>query len=106
MKHLSMVLGACVAAAINCGCSIKEVPPVTWQAFIGNKVFSKDEKARLAKDNPEASDSKLKALMRDERKLRTIAFVKEEFGQVVDDNDVADAIGVGYYSVKNFMETK
>jgi hypothetical protein len=38
--------------------------------------------------------------MRQERKARTIAFAKSNFDVTVDDNDVADAIGVGFYGLE------
>lgn len=102
MKQLSMILGCVSASAVNTGSIMKEVPPITWQSYIGNKNFTKDEKKKFSEDNPDATPSKMKEIMRTERKQRTINFAKEKFNVSVDDNDVADAIAIGFYGVENF----
>jgi Holliday junction resolvasome RuvABC endonuclease subunit len=106
MKQLSMILGCVSASAVNAGSIVKEVPPITWQSYIGNKNFTKHEKEKFRSDNPEASDSKMKQILREERKQRTISFAKEKFGVVVEDNDVADAISIGLYGLENFAGEK
>jgi len=100
MRQLSMMMGALAAAAINAGCKVNEVPPITWQSYIGNKNFTKAEKEQMRSQNPGATDSGFKDIMRQERKARTIAFAKSNFDVTVDDNDVADAIGVGFYGLE------
>jgi Holliday junction resolvasome RuvABC endonuclease subunit len=102
MKQLSMILGCVSASAVNAGSIVREVPPITWQSYIGNKNYTKQEKQKFIDDNPDATPSKLKQIMREERKHRTIVFAKEQFDVSVDDNDVADAIAIGFYGVKNF----
>lgn len=100
MRQLSMMMGAIAAAAINRGCEVDEVPPITWQSYIGNKNFTKAEKEAMRVENPDATASKMKEIMRSQRKQRTIDFVKSNFGVTVDDNDVADAVGIGFYGTK------
>jgi len=106
MRQLSMMMGALSAAAVNKGCRVAEVPPITWQSYIGNKNFTKEEKSKMKKDNPDATDSAFKSIMRRERKERTIQFVDKSFGVKVEDDDVADAISVGFYGVNFFAGEK
>lgn len=106
MKQLSMILGCVSASAVNAGSLVKEVPPITWQSYIGNKNFTKAEKDKFRADNPDATPSKIKQIMREERKRRTIVFASEKFGVSVEDNDVADAISIGFYGLENFAGGK
>jgi Holliday junction resolvasome RuvABC endonuclease subunit len=100
---LALVQGALLGAAGLCGIRmIRSVAPITWQNFIGNKKLSKDEKFALKKQYPDKSDSWLKNHERTLRKLKTIKFIDIEYNRQVDDNDVADAIGIGHYAVNNW----
>jgi Holliday junction resolvasome RuvABC endonuclease subunit len=101
MKQLSMVFGAAAGAASRYGIEVIDIPPVTWQSFIGNPPNSKKYKDEFLKDNPEITQSKAKVLLREQRKNRTIDFVLDNIGVVAEDDDIADAICVGYYAVKN-----
>lgn len=101
MKQLSMVFGAAAGAASRYGIEVLDIPPVTWQSYIGNPPNSKKYKQQFIVDNPGITDSKAKVLMREERKNRTIDFVVKNIGVEPEDDDIADAICVGYYAVKN-----
>jgi Holliday junction resolvasome RuvABC endonuclease subunit len=101
MKQLSMVFGAASGCAARYGIEVIDIPPVTWQSFIGNPPNSKKYKEKFLHDNPEVTQSKAKVMMREQRKNRTIDFVLENMGIVAEDDDIADAICVGYYAVKN-----
>lgn len=101
MKQLSMLFGAAAGAATRYGIEVFDIPPVTWQSYIGNPPNSKKYKNQFLQDNPGITDSKAKVLLREERKNRTIQFVVENIGVDPEDDDIADAICVGYYAVKN-----
>lgn len=101
MKQLSMIFGAAAGAATRYGIEVVDIPPVTWQSYIGNPPNSKKYKKQFIDDNPGITDSKAKVMMREERKNRTIDFVVENIGVEPEDDDIADAICVGYYAVKN-----
>jgi Holliday junction resolvasome RuvABC endonuclease subunit len=102
MSELSMVQGAIMAGLFNLGIGrCLGVPPITWQNFIGNKALSKMEKLQIRKDNPGKSDSWYKSYERDFRKLRTINFVNMNYDLEISDNDIADAIAIGHYSIYN-----
>jgi len=102
MKQLSMVFGAAAGVASIAGADVRDVPPTTWQSYIGNPANSKKQKQQFADDNPEMSDSKLKVELRKARKQRNIDFVKNAYSVIILDDDVADAVCVGHYAVGTF----
>jgi hypothetical protein len=96
---LAYSFGAALSPIIRRGVTVETVPPITWQSFIGNKSFTKVEKDSLAKQYPDKSVSWLKNQTRELRKQRTIDWVKSEHGVIVESDDVADAIGIGFWGV-------
>jgi Holliday junction resolvasome RuvABC endonuclease subunit len=103
MSELSMVQGAILAGASLAGVKVfKGTNPVAWQSFIGNKVLTKVEKLDIVAAHPGKSKSYYKSLERDIRKQRTINFVNINYDLDVSDNDIADAIGIGHYSLRNW----
>jgi len=103
MSELSMVQGAILAGASLAGVKIfKGTNPVAWQSFIGNKVLTKMEKLDIVSRYPEKSKSYYKVVERDIRKKRTINFVNINYDLSIEDNDIADAIGIGHYSLRNW----
>jgi Holliday junction resolvasome RuvABC endonuclease subunit len=103
MSELSMVQGAILAGASLAGVKVfKGTNPVAWQSFIGNKVLTKAEKLDIMAAHPGKSKSYYKSLERDIRKQRTINFVNINYDLEISDNDIADAIGIGHYSLRNW----
>ena len=101
--QLALNQGAIVSAAyINGIKNTYPCAPISWQSWIGNKVLNKEEKAKIRKDNPGKSESWYKNHEREFRKNRTIRLVNIEFMTDVDDNDVADAIAIGWYATNNW----
>ena len=82
--------------------TIRSVAPITWQNFIGNKKPSKEEIAKMKLDNPTKSDSWIKTQTREQRKQKTIHFVEVQYDKVINDNDIADAVGIGHYAINNW----
>lgn len=100
---LALVQGALLGAAGMVGVSqVRAVAPITWQNFINNKKFTKEEKFKIRQDNPGKSDSWLKTHERNLRKEKTINYINIQYDKVVSDNDVADAIGIGHYAINNW----
>ena len=100
---LALVQGALLGAAGQSGIStIGKVSPITWQNFIGNKKISKEEKAIIVARNPGKSESWYKTYERNLRKQRTIDFIEFEYNKKVEDNDVADACGIGHWAINNW----
>lgn len=100
---LALVQGAILGAISNSGAKkIKSINPIAWQTFIGNGRLTKEEKLELRSENPGRSESWYKAAERAIRKDRTIHFVDIQYEKVLLDDDVADAIGIGHYAIKNW----
>jgi len=100
---LALVQGALLGAAAQNGIKISgSINPIAWQTFIGNGKLTKEEKLQIRKDNPGKSESWYKNFEREFRKLRTIRVTNIEYGIDNNDNDIADAIGVGHYAIRNW----
>jgi hypothetical protein len=83
-----------------------DVSPLIWQRFIGNPQLTAAEKATLRKSNPKRSKSWYTAQGRQLRKQRTIDILNKQYSIKVDDDDVADAIGVGAYAYKELTKRR
>jgi len=100
---LALVQGAILGAAGQTGTKvIGTVSPITWQNYIGNKKISKDEQLFIRSQNPGKSVSWYKSYERNLRKERTIKFINTIYDRTITDNDVADACGIGHWSIKNW----
>jgi Holliday junction resolvasome RuvABC endonuclease subunit len=102
---LALVQGAILGAAGQSGTKqIGRVSPITWQNFIGNKKISKDEQLFIRSQNPGKSLSWYKTYERNLRKERTIKFININYDRSITDNDVADACGIGHWSINNWSK--
>lgn len=100
---LALVQGALLGAAAMGGIKhVGKVSPITWQNYIGNKKISKEERAMIVAKNPGKSESWYKTFERNLRKQRTIDFIQFEYNKVIDDNDCADACGIGHWALNNW----
>jgi Holliday junction resolvasome RuvABC endonuclease subunit len=100
---LALVQGAILGAAGQSGTKvIGKVSPITWQNYIGNKKISKEEQLVIRAQNPGKSVSWYKAYERMLRKERTIKFINTIYDKNIDDNDVADACGIGHWAMYNW----
>lgn len=96
--QLSLVQGAIIAAAQVAGIKrVTTVTPMQWQNFIGNRLLTSTEKQEIVKNNPGKSKSWYKGKERETRKNKTIESVNKNFHINVSDDDVADAIGLGWF---------
>lgn len=100
---LAMVQGAIIGGAGLAGIKeIGRVSPITWQNYLGNKKLSKEEQLQIRSANPGKSMSWYKAYERDFRKKRTIKLLEITYDKTIDDYDVADAAGIGHWSINNW----
>jgi Holliday junction resolvasome RuvABC endonuclease subunit len=100
---LALVQGAILGAAGQSGTKvIGKVSPITWQNYLGNKKISKDEQALIRSANPGKSLSWYKTYERNLRKERTIKIINTIYDRSINDNDVADACGIGHWALKNW----
>lgn len=103
---LAMAFGAALSPFIRPGIDAMEVPPITWQQYIGNRAFTKAEKDELKKQYPDHSDNWRKEKMREIRKQRTLTWAKDKFGVDIQSDNISDAIGVGWYGLNNYEGDK
>lgn len=100
IKGLSKATGAMLGGFYSVGVhSFKAVPPITWQTGIGVGRTSKPNIEALRKKYPSRSLTWIKTKDRENRKQLIIDLVNKEYGLnlKMDDNDIADAIGIGLY---------
>ena len=103
--NLALSQGALIGAAKLGGVQkIYGVTPIAWQSFIGTRLLTTDEKSAIRKKTPGKSNSWYKTQEREKRKQKTIFTVNNEFDINIDDNDIADACGIGMYALKNWMK--
>lgn len=101
--NLAIVQGVIIGSSQMHGSrAVVSCSPVAWQNWIGNKRLTKNEKEEIKELYPDRSFSFYKSKEREYRKNRTILMVNEKFGTSVDDDDVADAIAIGWYSSQNW----
>lgn len=101
--NLALSQGALIGAAKSGGVqNVYGVTPIAWQSFIGTRLLTSDEKSAIKKKNPGKSNSWYKTQEREKRKNKTIFTINNEFDIMVDDNDIADACGIGMYTLKNW----
>lgn len=95
---LSYVYGVVIAELMSTGAKVITISPSSWQAYIGNKNPTKDEKAAIRIKNPGYADSWYKTQLRNMRKQRTVDYFNNKYGLLLTDFDVADAFGIAHYS--------
>jgi hypothetical protein len=100
---LALVQGALLGAAAMYGIkTIGKVSPITWQNYLGNKKMSKEDQALIRSAHPGKSVSWYKTYERNLRKERTIKIINTIYDRSINDNDVADACGIGHWALKNW----
>jgi Holliday junction resolvasome RuvABC endonuclease subunit len=95
---LSYVYGVVIAELMSTGAKVITISPSAWQAYIGNKNPTKEEKAAIRLANPGYADSWYKNKLRNMRKQRTVDYFNKKYNLNVTDFDVADAFGIAHYS--------
>lgn len=101
---MGMAVGVIIAAVLKNGTRVVEVAPIQWQSYIGNKNYTTAQKDAIKKKFPGKSISWYKEYIREQRKLATIDFFNKKFNLNNQDKDVADAMGVGWYAVKELTK--
>jgi len=95
---LSYVYGVVIAELMSTGASVITISPSAWQAYIGNKNPTKEEKAAIRLISPRYADSWYKNQLRNMRKQRTVDYFNKKYNLSLTDFDVADAFGIAHYS--------
>ena len=76
---LSYVYGVVIAELMSTGAKVITIAPSSWQAYIGNKNPTKDEKAGIRAKNPGYADSWYKTQLRNMRKQRTVDYFNNKY---------------------------
>jgi Holliday junction resolvasome RuvABC endonuclease subunit len=95
---LSYVYGVVIAELMSTGASVITISPSSWQAYIGNKNPTKEEKSAIRLKNPGYADSWYKTQLRNMRKQRTADYFNKKYNVAIEDFDVADSFGIAYYA--------
>ena len=95
---LSYVYGVVIAELMSTGASVITISPSSWQAYIGNKNPTKEEKAAIKIKNPGYAESWYKNQLRNMRKQRTVDYFNKKYNLNVTDFDVADSFGIAHYA--------
>jgi Holliday junction resolvasome RuvABC endonuclease subunit len=101
---LSYVYGVVIAELMSTGAKVITISPTAWQAYIGNKNPTKDEKQAIRVKNPGYADSWYKTQLRNMRKKRTVDYFNNKYSLSLDDFDVADSFGIAHYANKVLTE--
>jgi Holliday junction resolvasome RuvABC endonuclease subunit len=75
----------------------EDVPPITWEAWIGNPGTTRAQKAKFRKENPGQTKGWYTRKLREARKQRTIDWVEKTYGFVPENDNIADAVGIAAY---------
>lgn len=105
--NLAIAQGAILGAASIMGVKkMGSVVPIQWQSGINNKAFTKEQKIELMQEYPGKSKVWYQGKMRQIRKQKTIDYVNDKYHLNVDDDDVADALGIAAFVIKNGNKVK
>lgn len=103
--NLALSQGALIGGAQMGGIRhVYGVAPMSWQSYVGTRLLTTDEKQKIRQKNPDRSNSWYKSQEREQRKQKTIATVNSKFGINLDDNDIADACGIGMFALDNWYK--
>ena len=95
---LSYVYGVVIAELMSTGAKVITISPSSWQAYIGNKNPTKEEKAAIRAKNPGYADSWYQNQLRNMRKQRTVDYFNKKYNLALTDFDVSDSFGIAHYS--------
>lgn len=102
-SDLALIQGALLGAAKLAGIKTAgSINPITWQSFIGNNKLTAKEKQDLMAEFPGKSKNWYQNKSREIRKQRTIKFINTFYDKNIQDDDVADAVGIGHYAINNW----
>lgn len=101
--NLALSQGALIGAAKLGGVTnVYGVAPMSWQSYVGTRLLTTDEKQKIRNAHPGRSNSWYKSQEREQRKQKTINTVNAKFDIKLDDNDIADACGIGMFALDNW----
>jgi hypothetical protein len=100
--NLALSQGSLIGASkIGGVTNVYGVTPIAWQSYIGTRLLVKEEKDEIRRKTPGKSNSWYKNQEREKRKNKTIDTINNHFKINTDDNDIADACGIGMFTLDN-----
>ena len=93
---MAYVAGTVISCLVEDHAEVVEIAPISWQSAIGNPNLTPTEKAKIKTDYPGKSKNWYQQKGREIRKQKTKNWVKNQFGLMIDSDNVTDAIGVGW----------
>jgi Holliday junction resolvasome RuvABC endonuclease subunit len=103
--NLALSQGALIGGAKLGGVdNVFGVAPMSWQSYVGTRLLTVQEKKEIRDHTPNRSASWYKAQEREQRKQKTISTVNKRFNISLDDNDIADACGIGMFALDNWTK--
>lgn len=101
--QLAYSFGAVLAGIVSTGTVVNELSPTEWQFAIGNKVLNKEEKSAVQEEFPGKSKTWYSGKYREIRKARTVQWVEDSYGILVESDDVSDAIAIAHVGYEKFV---
>ena len=98
---MAYVAGTIISTLRNGDNTVRAIAPISWQAYIGNKNYTRADKRHLIDLFPGRSKSWYRNKIREQRKQFTMDFFNERFDLNITDNDVGDAFGIALYVWEN-----
>lgn len=95
--NLAYVYGAVLSELMTDNSTVFTVTPTQWQAHIGNKQWTKAERSALAAEYPDKTATWVKNEIRKRRKQFTLDWVDDEYGILLDSDNIGDAFGLARY---------
>lgn len=99
---MAYIFGAIIGEILSDNIKVIEVHPITWQSFIGNKNFTKAQKAEVKKQYPGRSENWIKNKIREIRKDMTKDFAGKH-GVKTESDNVSDSFGIAWYASHELM---
>lgn len=100
---LAYVYGAILGELMEDNSRVYPIEPLKWQTYIGNRLWTKAEKAALVRDNPNRPKTWYSLEIRNRRKQFTIDFVKSTYGITIQSDNVGDAFGLAHYAKEMYL---
>lgn len=99
-RLLSYIVGHIWGKCIEYCDNVTDVTIAKWKSYIGYKNVTKKEIQAWEKEFGKKEANKI---AKSERKQRTIKIMHEKIPETssIDDNDIMDAIAIGYWAIKN-----
>lgn len=101
---LAYVYGAVLGELMTKNSCVYGLEPLKWQAHIGNKLWTKAQKANLMLENPQKPKTWYKTEVYRRRKQYTIDWVEKTYGIKLESDNVADAFGLAHYASDFYNE--